>query len=289
MTDEPLCTVCCSPLVERRVISVRNGPHEGSRRPLLVASCLECGHAIREDARTADENLAAQSAYFDAVLSIPKTAHWPGRLALLARALDRRCTGTRLLDIGCGCGHWLSAVSRRWRRYGVEISPKAAEIARGHAGAEIFEGPIELYEPNDLFDVITCFAVIEHLSDPRGLLRWVRHHLRPGGHFVVMTGDRESKPARRLGPDWPLYEPEEHVSFFSCRSLTSLGEQEGFEIGHREWRFMGYQGICDGRLQRIIAKTRELAGAIDSSSAGDHLYVWMRQPDHSSATQVGRQ
>jgi len=77
--------------------------------------------------------------------------------------------------------------------------------------------------PNS-FDVITAFAVIEHMSDPGFLLRWSFDHLKPGGILIVMTGDRESSTAQAMDADWPLYYSIEHLSFFSARSPESDGQ-----------------------------------------------------------------
>ncbi|MEE8171258.1 MAG: class I SAM-dependent methyltransferase, partial [Phycisphaerae bacterium] len=47
------------------------------------------------------------------------------------RWVERSVSSGRLLDIGCGCGHFLAVLnSRRWSAQGIDISPLAVRRAR---------------------------------------------------------------------------------------------------------------------------------------------------------------
>lgn len=88
-----------------------------------------------------------------------------------------------LLDIGCGSGSFLSMFAgSRWQTYGIEISERAAAEAIASSGAQVFVGDLHdaPFAPG-MFDVITCFDVLEHLHEPRLVVDRIRTWLKPHG------------------------------------------------------------------------------------------------------------
>ena len=43
--------------------------------------------------------------------------------------------------------------------------------------------------PSESVDVIMSRSVMEHITDPRNLYREMSRLLRPGGHFIFLTGN----------------------------------------------------------------------------------------------------
>jgi SAM-dependent methyltransferase len=249
--------------------------------PLSIRLCSTCGFANREELPELSANLDRQLEVFDQNVSMPtpRSTRWPRRDALVRQIVSRLIGTTgRALDIGCNTGVWLATLGCRWERHGVELSPSAACIAKAFSGASIYVGPIESYIEPAGFDLITAFAVIEHVSDPCVFIEWIFRHLRPGGLMVLMTGDRESAVAQRMGPDWPLYFSPEHVSFFSARSLSRLVEKAGFHIRRREWRYMPYSPFSlRTAVDRFSQKCAEVFGHI-TTPEHDHLYLYASKP-----------
>jgi 2-polyprenyl-3-methyl-5-hydroxy-6-metoxy-1,4-benzoquinol methylase len=145
----------------------------------------------------------------------------------------------RLLDVGCGTGDFLRvARARGWRVSGTELSPYAlkAAMADGLAvmGGEVWEAGF----PSDAFDVVTCWHVIEHASDPRRLLEEVRRVLRPGGWLVLATPNLEDRIFRAAyvlarGRRPPLFEADErelHLFHFSAGTLRRLVASAGLDV-----------------------------------------------------------
>ena len=98
----------------------------------------------------------------------------------------------RILGIGCGDGNFsllLREASQAEEVYGVDISPKAVELANT-VGVKTFQTDID-EEPlpfeKDSFDAIFCGEVIEHLLDPDHLLDEIYRILKPGGVAVIST------------------------------------------------------------------------------------------------------
>lgn len=247
----------------------------------FIFLCCFCGYAMRACSEGIDDNLSNQKRFFDEDISRHSAleAKWPHRSALIAREVERLmgCAG-KILDIGCNTGLNLKAFSNSWEKYGVELSSVAAAIAQQFTNANIYCGPIETYQiPDSFFDVIITFAVIEHVSDPVGLVHWCYEHIKPGGMIAIMTGDRESKVALEMGDTWPLYSPKEHLSFFSARSLCRLLSDTGFNIMRQEWRFMYTADGMGSVVFRRFQKFKEILRLITAPNF-DHYYVYARKP-----------
>ena len=161
---------------------------------------------------------------------------WTRRLAMVDALGSPR---GRLLDVGCGTGTFLRlARSRGWEVTGTEISPYGVEAA-GSDGLAVSEGEVwEAGLPADTFDVITCWHVLEHTTDPRRVVEEIRRVLRPGGWLVLATPNLEDHIFRAAyvltrGRRPPLFEPNErevHLFHFSAGTLRTLIGSVGFDV-----------------------------------------------------------
>lgn len=95
----------------------------------------------------------------------------------------------KLLDVGCGTGLFINeARSKGWDVYGTEISSYAVDHVKKTFGIEVFEGKLnDANFPENFFDVITFWHVLEHTTDPLGNLIGAKRVLRPDGVMVVAT------------------------------------------------------------------------------------------------------
>lgn len=163
-----------------------------------------------------------------------------GNVSLTIPALDWRCRalfqnyppekGGRMLDIGSGDGGLLArARELGLEPYGVEIDPRGVQIAREIRGLKNVEGGdlkrLETLGWKD-FDRITCFEVMEHLPDPKGLLHLMYGLLKPGGLACISVPRWDRNPA--------LFDPEtdyppHHFTLWTAKSLERIFAQAGFE------------------------------------------------------------
>lgn len=134
----------------------------------------------------------------------------------------------RILDFGCAGGHFLDRVTPNWEKYGVDISEDAREIAT-QKGIKTFATLEEAAFPQGFFDVVVMFATIEHLPDPRDVVKKLSRVLKSDGLFVIMTGDVRSLKARLQAERWHLYTPPRHIYFFAAYSLDFLMNSLGFK------------------------------------------------------------
>ncbi len=138
----------------------------------------------------------------------------------------------RLLDVGCGNGEYLDRMRQLgWEVMGVEPDGRAACISRERLGLEIFAGFLEEAEfPDESFQAITLNHVIEHASDPLGLLKECWRILQPGGKLVVITPNIHSLGRRVFKEEWLHWDPPRHLFLFSLHSLRLSAERSGLDV-----------------------------------------------------------
>jgi 2-polyprenyl-3-methyl-5-hydroxy-6-metoxy-1,4-benzoquinol methylase len=136
-----------------------------------------------------------------------------------------------LLDIGCGTGNFLAAArDAGYRVTGIELDRNAAHFARERLNMQRVL-PLTISEfaeqhPEEQFDVVTFFEVLEHQAAPREFLKKVKTCVRPGGLIALSVPNRE----RWLtGPDVLDYPPN-HFLRWNAAVLKKFLSAQGFEV-----------------------------------------------------------
>jgi 2-polyprenyl-3-methyl-5-hydroxy-6-metoxy-1,4-benzoquinol methylase len=218
----PACRLCSSAQVALHL----------EVRGQTLDRCAECGFVQVRERPSAEELAAiygdgyfAKGKYDDVVAQERENQR---RLELLARAGVPE--GGRVLDVGCATGDFIAAARDRYAMWGIDVSPSATDAARAKnpsVASQIATGFVEeqRWSPG-FFDAIVMWDVIEHVWDPRAVLRRLVEHLRPGGALVLSTPDIGAATARLLGRRWAFMTPPEHLGFFTAASLRRLVERD---------------------------------------------------------------
>lgn len=138
----------------------------------------------------------------------------------------------RLLDVGCGGGTFLRLANQvGFEAFGLEQSPEAVRIARGHLPDRLLEGSeTDLISRGEKFDVITLFHVLEHLPNPLGYLKNLRKLLKGPAGLVIQAPNATSVQARMFGPRWYGLDCPRHLYNYTSFSLLHLLGRAGFRI-----------------------------------------------------------
>jgi SAM-dependent methyltransferase len=146
------------------------------------------------------------------------------------RIINRYTRGRgRLLDIGCGTGHFLDVFKREgWDVQGIEPGEAARDFARTTFSLDVRpEVDLETLESGS-FDVITMWHVLEHVPDPEQRLREVHRLLKNDGVAFIALPNKEAWDAEKYGKYWAAWDVPRHLFHFDPISFGYLMEKSGF-------------------------------------------------------------
>ena len=117
--------------------------------------------------------------------------------------IDQRVSlrGKQVLDVGCGGGLLTEAMAQRGAHVtGLDLGATTIEVATLHAlesqlTIRYLREPIEHHAESHAgqYDVITCLEMLEHVPDPTSIIAAITKTLKPGGHAVFSTLNRNPK------------------------------------------------------------------------------------------------
>lgn len=134
----------------------------------------------------------------------------------------------KVLDFGCGAAGFLrKAQTLAAEVAGVELESRIRE----YWGEKIaLHGDLE--KAGDGYDLITAFHVVEHLSDPRAMLRNLAGHLKDRGRLVIEVPSSEDALLTLFENDafqrftyW-----SQHLFLFNAETLRILAAQAGMRV-----------------------------------------------------------
>ncbi|SFL31814.1 class I SAM-dependent methyltransferase [Geodermatophilus ruber] len=151
-------------------------------------------------------------------------------VALVRAALPE---GGRILEVGAGCG----ALALRLRDAGLEVVPTDLDPPHEWIHRLDLDDPEWTEETRGPFDMVVCVETLEHVENPRQVLRSIRSLLPVGGKLLVSTPN-VTHPHSRLkmlllgapyifGPDH-YYRPG-HITILPDWMLTEHIRLAGFE------------------------------------------------------------
>ena len=209
--------------------------------------CTQCGFAYRNPILDSDElstlyerydqDVFAGSdsdTYFDKIITLPHdtSENWQkiDWLAKVLKKLDKKVENLAVLDIGCGGGTFLHTISERIKIdtiCGVELNSAYAELAARRLNANILNEAYTSGMFNNVFDLLTCTKVLEHVSDPLPFLKDMASDLPQEGLIFLEVPDVSN--LFNLPPD-DSYFFIPHVYFFSTNTLSELISRVGFSV-----------------------------------------------------------
>ena len=162
--------------------------------------------------------------------------------------------GIRVADVGCGTGHCITLMARRFPKstfVGYDISEEgiagARAAARGLDNASFVVQDIARLETRAPFDLITAFDAIHDQADPAGVLRRIRAALGRGGTFLMLDVYASSELADNIGV--PMAPYLYTMSTMHCMSVSlaaggpGLGTAWGHQVATRMLREAGFSDV----------------------------------------------
>ncbi len=101
----------------------------------------------------------------------------------------------KLLDIGCGEGHFTDVIKKEFPKFevhGLDYSVSAIDFAHRTFEDIKFITANAYYPPyhDEYFDIVVCNNLWEHVPDPLQMLRAMKRVLKPNGLLIISTPSR---------------------------------------------------------------------------------------------------
>ncbi|OUJ76238.1 methyltransferase domain-containing protein [Hymenobacter crusticola] len=209
-----------------------------SQESFAIVQCTACGFQFtnpRPDAASigryyeSDEYVSHNSAAAGLINQAYKIARFftmRRKVALLNKVARKG----KILDYGCGTGHFLAACKANgWQVQGVEPSPRARAEATKRVGKPIEADNLGAFEPSS-FDAITLWHVLEHVHDLNDTLRQLIGLLKPDGTLIIAVPNVDSPDAQHYRQDWAAYDVPRHLYHFSPKTLTQLLKKHKMQV-----------------------------------------------------------
>jgi len=220
------CNLCGS--VRASVLSLKSR----SGNPLRTLACRECG-LVWSDPRPHEARRYYEDEYrLDYKrTSMPRPKHVlrAGKVALsrLAKIKSHLHGRLSVLDVGSGGGEFAYLLRTLGHEAsGVEPNRGYASYAASEYGINVTRGFIdEVTLPEQGFDLITLWHVLEHTEDPGAVLRQLARALRADGLLVVEVPNVE---ATCQAPKSTFHEA--HLYNFNRATLSALAARAGLAL-----------------------------------------------------------
>jgi SAM-dependent methyltransferase len=142
---------------------------------------------------------------------------------------------SRLLDVGSSSGSYLARMQELgWEPWGVEphAEARARALERLRVPEDrIFHGSAEDADfPAESFDLVTMSHVLEHLYEPKAVLKRVRGWLRPEGRLRVWVPNLASFESKVFGRFWTGLDLPRHLFHFTPSTLARMLRDAGFDV-----------------------------------------------------------
>jgi len=246
-----------------------------------LVSCSNCGLQYLTPRLRSDLILSGYSEGSDEAFVSQNTARertFGKSLSLIERLRPMK---GRLLDIGTGGGAFLGVAYRNgWEVAGCEPNRWLAEWGSGHYGIDIQAGTIfDMDLPDDEFDVITLWDVLEHTPNPRNVLDECKRVLKPGGLMIINYPDIESLVARLMGRRW-VFLLSVHLYYFTPDTIEKMLIEVGFKVTRSKMHWQSLElGYILFRMKPYISWLSSLGTKIVERLGIGNLQIpyWMGQ------------
>jgi SAM-dependent methyltransferase len=227
------CPVCDSLLVQP-VLHTKD--HSVSGKSFSIWECADCSLRFTQDV----PDISSIGQYYKSENYISHTNTSEGFINRLyqivrkrtlrqKRKLISKITGRdkrTLLDVGSGTGAFVNEMKQNgWEVTGLEPDEDARRVAKDTLHCEL-KSTNELYHlPENTFDVITLWHVLEHVHDLHGYLRQFRKLLKEDGRLVVAVPNYTSFDASFYKEFWAAYDVPRHLYHFSPGAMKILADK----------------------------------------------------------------
>ncbi|MGI0060962.1 MAG: class I SAM-dependent methyltransferase [Nitrosotalea sp.] len=136
-----------------------------------------------------------------------------------------------IFDFGSQSGTFLDWASAKYSIIGHEYHEPLRQISirKGHM---VLNDELANIKFDREFDLITCWDYIDHVLNPKEVIKNLSKYLKKGGLFFFAINNRDSLSARVMHKDSPLFIGPHHTMHYGINQLKLL--MDGYELLHSE-------------------------------------------------------
>ncbi|WP_082585522.1 class I SAM-dependent methyltransferase [Hydrogenophaga sp. Root209] len=282
--NNPACIICHS----TKTMPILNvpSPVNGSLAYTLY-QCAACDSRFFDpkeheiDIRTANEKFSLAEPYIK--VAFTQNPYWQHQVQVITALHQGKIRS--ILDCGCRTGDFLMHWPMNIARTGIEVVDDVAVVARSR-GLNVINTPLEESHLELQYDVVSCYAILEHLTKPEQVLNALANSVAPSGILALMVPSHESVKARLQGPSWHQYYPPFHLGFFSRRYLDEFMKKRDFEMVSTTFTSGGMFNPFS-RIPLAAKAWSKLMFLFDRFSPTrytplfDHMYIYYRKIDNA--------
>jgi SAM-dependent methyltransferase len=198
-----------------------------------LVRCSRCGFVFLDPRPSRDEILRFYPPHFYRFLS-PELENQSKELqSRRARMISRIKGKGRILDVGSCKGDFLYEMKTKgWETWGIEISSDGCSFAKERFGlTNIINKDLNQTDlPENYFDVITLWHVIEHLHDPLATIAKISRVLKDDGLLVLECPNFDSLTRKLFNRYWFALDLPRHLYQFTPGSLQRLLNSHGLVV-----------------------------------------------------------
>jgi len=158
----------------------------------------------------------------------------------VAQHLDFIPEGAKILEVGCGTGHFRKLIRSKNNEYwGVEPLRLAAVEAETRLDKVLIGtyDEVKIHIPDHFFDYVICLDVIEHMEDPWRFIQEVKDKMKkpgiiissiPNFRYIVNIANLLINRTFQYAEAGIL--DRTHLRFYTKKSIVGLYEDSGFRI-----------------------------------------------------------
>lgn len=228
-------------------------------------ACPSCGFRPRQIGRITSfvsgesGQVGFEAEFFPRLASLEEDFWWfEARNDVIAWSIERWNGGSgEFLEIGCGTGFVVSAMSRRFPALHVSASEFFAEglefVAHRLPQGRLYQIDARRLPFHSAFDIVGAFDVIEHIDEDQEVLRQIKQALRPQGIALITVPQHPF--LWNAGDDFAY-----HKRRYTRRDLREKLERAGFEV-------LALRSFVSFLLPlQIVARLRPSRGVYDPSA-----------------------
>ena len=138
-----------------------------------------------------------------------------------------------LLEVGAGTGAFADAMAKKgWKVTALEPDANSRELALKNYGINL-RPSVELENlPENSFDVITLWHVLEHVHDLKNYIHTFKKLLKHNGRLIIAVPNHTSYDAQFYKNYWAAYDVPRHLYHFSPSSMKFLMKSNGFILAN---------------------------------------------------------